>query len=84
MLRTTDIPRLRALQWRIDMARSKASNPLSACIRLYNMMWETLNGENSMMSAIGRLTGSTPASSGEGRLPHSAKILTFKPRKRLP
>ena len=75
--------RLRALQWRIDMERARASNPLSACIRLYNMMWKTLYGENGMMSAIGRLTGSTPASEGGERLPHSAKILTFEPRKRL-
>ena len=75
--------RLRALQWRIDMERARASNPLSACIRLYNMMWKTLSGENGMMSAIRRLTDSAPASAGGERLPHSAKILPFEPRKRL-
>lgn len=76
-------PRLRALQWRIDMERARASNPLSACIRLYNMMWKTLYGENGMISAIGRLTGSSPASSAEKRPPQSARILPFEPRKRL-
>jgi len=75
--------RLHALQWRIDMERARASNPLSACIRLYNMMWKTLCGENGMMSAIGRLTGSGPASAEGEWLPHSAKILPFEPRKRL-
>ncbi|GAO36730.1 hypothetical protein SCT_2140 [Sulfuricella sp. T08] len=75
-------PRLRALQWRIDMERARASNPLSACIRLYNMMWKSLNGENGLMSAIGRLTGSDP-SAGEERIPHSARILPFEPHKRL-
>ena len=30
--------RLRGLQWRIDIERSRADNPLSACIRLNKMM----------------------------------------------
>jgi hypothetical protein len=75
--------RLRALQWRIDMERSRASNPLSACIRLSNMMWEMFCGENGMVSAIRKLTVSDPEAAGEERLPHSAKILPFEPRKRL-
>lgn len=29
---------LRKLQWRIDVERSRASNPLSATIRIYGMM----------------------------------------------
>lgn len=58
-------PRLHALQWRIDMERARASNPLSACIRLSNMMWKMIYGEHGMMSAIGRLTG-YPASAKGG------------------
>lgn len=30
--------RLRGLQWQIDMERSRASDPLSACVRLSKMM----------------------------------------------
>lgn len=75
-------PRLRALQWRIDVERARASNPLSACIRLYNMMWKTLSGENGMISAIARLTTSAIAPTGAEQLPHSARILPFEPRKR--
>ena len=30
--------RLRGLQWQIDMERSRASNPLSAAVRLHKMM----------------------------------------------
>ncbi|HAT68705.1 MAG: hypothetical protein A2481_00170 [Candidatus Yonathbacteria bacterium RIFOXYC2_FULL_47_9] len=30
--------RLRGLQWQIDMERSRASDPLSACVRLNKMM----------------------------------------------
>lgn len=32
--------RLVGLQWQIDMERSRASNPLSACIRLNKMMMD--------------------------------------------
>jgi len=42
--------RLRGVQFRVDMERARASNPLSATIRISNMMWssfgelrETLN-----------------------------------------
>ena len=51
--------RLQALQWRIDMERSRASNPLSACIRLSNMMWKMVYGKHGLMAAIGDLTGAT-------------------------
>ncbi|MDH5571460.1 MAG: DUF3135 domain-containing protein [Gammaproteobacteria bacterium] len=35
--------RLRCLQWRIDMIRKQAKTPLSACIKISNMMWDTLH-----------------------------------------
>ncbi|HUX63342.1 DUF3135 domain-containing protein [Sulfuricella sp.] len=63
--------RLHALQWRIDMERSRASNPLSACIRLSNMMWKMVYGNKGLMAAIGDLTDST-------HLPrHSADVIAF-------
>lgn len=76
-------PRLYALQWRIDMERSRASNPLSACIRLSNMMWKMVYGEHGMMSAIGKLTAESPAPMGGEPSHHLARILPFEPRKRL-
>lgn len=51
--------RLHALQWRIDMERSRASNPLSACIRLSNMMWKMVYGMKGLVAAIDDLTGAT-------------------------
>lgn len=35
--------RLRCLQWRIDVIRKQAKTPLSACIKISNMMWDTLH-----------------------------------------
>ncbi|MDD5330434.1 MAG: DUF3135 domain-containing protein [Sulfuricella sp.] len=70
-------PRLRALQWRIDMERDRASNPLSACIRLCNMMWAMVYGENGLMTAIGELTGRAENPR------HSADIVAFERIKRV-
>ena len=35
--------RLRRLQWRIDRLRDQASNPMSACVEISNLMWETFD-----------------------------------------
>ena len=35
--------RLRRLQWRIDRLREKASNPMSACVQISNLMWDTFD-----------------------------------------
>ena len=47
--------RLRCLQWRIDMERKKCANPLSACLRLYSMMWDTVLDEHGFVSALALL-----------------------------
>lgn len=71
-------PRLHALQWRIDMERTRASNPLSACIRLSNMMWKMVYGKNGLVTAIGMLTGAAPAEAAQNF--RSADILAFERR----
>jgi hypothetical protein len=63
--------RLHALQWRIDIERSRASNPLSASIRLSNMMWQMVYGKKGLMAAIGDLTGATHSPR------HSANVIAF-------
>ena len=35
--------RLRRLQWRIDRLREQASNPMSACVQISNLMWDTFD-----------------------------------------
>ena len=37
--------RLSKLQWRIEMERARAKNPMDAAIRIYDMMWESV-GKN--------------------------------------
>ena len=70
--------RLERLQWRIDQERGKCGNPLSACVRLYSMMWDSVCGDNGLLWALqnvaeGELGGGVHAV-------RSAQVLPFKPR----
>lgn len=44
--------RMRCLQWRVDRVRERASNPVAACIRLSQMMWESLMGDGGLLEAL--------------------------------
>ena len=44
--------RLRGLQWRIDMDRARASNPLASCMQMFNKMWASVYGEGGLQDAL--------------------------------
>ena len=44
--------RLRSFQWRIDMERQRCSNPLQACIRISNMMWNVIYADRGFLWAL--------------------------------
>ena len=44
--------RLRSFQWRIDMERQRCSNPLQACIRISNMMWDIIYADRGFLWAL--------------------------------
>ena len=44
--------RMRCLQWKIDQVRARASNPLSACIKLSEMMWDSLAGPGGLRDVL--------------------------------
>jgi hypothetical protein len=46
--------RLRCLQWRIDMLRDRAANPMAACVGIYRMMWDSFAGDRGLIAAIQR------------------------------
>jgi hypothetical protein len=43
---------LRRLQWRIEQERKRAPNPMSACVKLYRMMWESFAGECGLIDTL--------------------------------
>lgn len=44
--------RLRGLQFRIDMVRRRARTPMSACLKISSMMWESLLGHHGLKAAL--------------------------------
>lgn len=69
--------RLHQLQWRIDGVRRVAKTPMAACLKIYNMMWESATGENGMLEHINRLVSEQDIKRPIAR---NASILQFRGR----
>jgi hypothetical protein len=67
--------RMRRLQWKVDQVRNQASNPVSACIKLSEMMWDSLVGPGGLKDALERV-----ADQNFDPLPR-AKVLDFTSRR---
>ena len=72
--------RLRGLQWRIDMERRKCPNALSACLRLYTMMWDAVTEDDGFVSALNLLANSGEFGKWQKTEVNSAQILHFPAR----
>ncbi len=72
---------LQRTQWRVDMERTRAGNPMGACIRLYRMMWEAVTREHGLLQTLRSpvLTRDEAA-----KRPPGAKIIPLRNRRRAP
>lgn len=61
--------RIRCLQWKVDQVRNRASTPMAACIRISEMMWDSLIGSGGLRDALGQFS-EEPAQ----RLPKAAVL----------
>ncbi|WP_193222242.1 DUF3135 domain-containing protein [Alkalilimnicola sp. S0819] len=52
--------RLRGLQWQIDQARRRAPTPLSACLRISRMMWESILARDGLLDRLEQFSGRRP------------------------
>lgn len=66
--------RLRGLQWQIDHLRERTATPLSACLKISNLMWGRVLGEGGLVENIDNLTNQQSP-----RPRASAKILPIRP-----
>lgn len=67
-------PQLRRLQWRIEQIRRRAPTPLSACISLSGLMWDSLLGEQGLLEIIRHPPGpSCPIGTASKILPFPGK-----------
>lgn len=69
--------RLRRLQWRVDLERSRSDNPLGACVRISRMMWNSFSGEGGLLELLGTLRRGEV--SKRVLSPVSAEIVPFTP-----
>lgn len=44
--------RIKRQQWQIDQIRKQANNPLAACIQISQKMWNSVYGENGLLTAL--------------------------------
>ncbi|MCK4834595.1 MAG: DUF3135 domain-containing protein [Gammaproteobacteria bacterium] len=65
---------LRRLQWRIDQVRKRAPNPTAACVKIYQMMWESFTGNSGFIDII--CNGNYPHQNTDNTTP-KAKVLSL-------
>ncbi len=53
--------RMQGLQWQIDQVRITSSTPMSSCIKISQMMWESAVGESGLVDNIEQLRQNKPA-----------------------
>lgn len=70
--------RLRSFQWRIDRERERSDNPLQACIRLSNMMWDMVYADRGFLWSLQALADPTGAVL-LGADTVSAEVIQLKP-----
>jgi len=44
--------RLRHLQWQIDGIRHRSQSPLGACMKITNMMWDSVYSKGGLLDAL--------------------------------
>jgi hypothetical protein len=64
--------RMRCLQWKIDQVRHRAANPMAACIKINEMMWESLLGTGGLRDIMENL------SQGNFDPPPKARVLELR------
>ncbi len=71
--------RLTGLQWRVDMERKRCSNPTQSMIHIYRKMWNSVYGENGLLSALHANTASQLAAASRPSTPaRKAEVLPFE------
>ncbi len=68
--------RMEGLQWQIDQIRSTSSNPMASCLKISQMMWEKVTGEDGLIDHMHQL--SDPVQVKKSNKPkESAKIINI-------
>jgi hypothetical protein len=71
--------RLRCLQWKLDQVRLTSPTPMAATVRMQQLMWDSVAGEDGLMARLQLLRDAqdADAASPAKNAINSAKILQF-------
>ncbi|HEB81966.1 MAG TPA: DUF3135 domain-containing protein [Gammaproteobacteria bacterium] len=72
--------RLRCLQWRIDQVRKRAPDPADACVKIYQMMWDSVTGKYGFIDII--CNGNYPHRNAEDTASRAKVLALSDARKR--
>ena len=63
---------LRRIQWKLDRIREVSPTPLAACVRMQEMLWESVLGEDGLLARLQSLP------TADRQPARSAQILEFR------
>ncbi|MHB1118087.1 MAG: DUF3135 domain-containing protein [Minisyncoccota bacterium] len=69
--------RLKRIQWRVDRERERASNPLSSCVRLHQMMMDSVCGEEGLIHALRNVVHGNVGNKNTLTRPQRGAVLPF-------
>lgn len=75
--------RMQGLQWRIDNIRSTSSNPMASCLKISQMMWDNVLGEDGLVENMQKLNDPEQISKPK-QLKESATIISLNSNKTEP
>lgn len=71
--------RLEGFQWRIDMERDRCDNPLQACIRISNMMWDMVYADRGFLWSLQVLSDPHSLVDESGPQAAGAEVIALRP-----
>lgn len=68
--------RMQGLQWQIDQIRSTSHNPMASCLRISQMMWDSVLGDDGLLDHMQQL--SNPEARKLNRPRESATVIKIR------
>ena len=75
-------PRLKGLQFRIDLERQRSSTALGASIRLNRLMWDSFTELRTALENLRDASSTRPAAVAPSTVPRVAAVLEFPSARR--
>ncbi len=69
--------RMEKLQWRIDKERERSSSPMESCLRIHNMMWDSVYGDRGLLYGLELLIQTCETQEVKQK---TGDVLEFKPK----